>query len=128
MRSAFSAPRTTHIEISYAATGLFVLKSCRFAGTWSRPGVAMLLTGNVGVPSLRARRLLQMCKPLSKDTPHKVINSGACGSAAPAFVNRAARRRDLSALIPSRNTLAGGTRSRVPPRGGAMLTLLRVPF
>ena len=85
MRSAFSAPRTTHIEISYAATGLFVLKSCRFAGTWSRPGVAMLLTGNVGVPSLRARRLLQMCKPLSKDTPHKVINSGACGSAAPGF-------------------------------------------
>ena len=85
MRSAFSAPRTTHIEISYAATGLFVLKSCRFAGTWSRPGVAMLLTGNVGVPSLRARRLLQICKPLSKDTPHEIISSGACGSAAPGF-------------------------------------------
>src|SRR5260370_36978483 len=34
---------------------------------------------------LRARRLLQICKPLSKDTPHKIISSGARGSAAPGF-------------------------------------------
>ena len=41
-----------------------------------------------------------------------------------------AKSRRPSASIPSRDevSLAGGTRSRVPPRGGAMLTLLRVPF
>src|SRR6267142_4560076 len=30
-------------------------------------------------------KVLETCKPLSKDTPHKIISSGACDSAAPGF-------------------------------------------
>src|SRR5260370_21218594 len=28
---------------------------------------------------------LEICKPLSKDTPHEIISRAACGSAAPGF-------------------------------------------
>jgi hypothetical protein len=48
-----------------------------------------------------------------------------------AVVNVAADVSALRASIPDAShtvLLAGGTRSRVPPFGGAMLTLLRVPF
>jgi hypothetical protein len=57
-----------------------------------------------------------------------------CGEPHRAFVNRAAMRLGLrlqshrATSSSSIESLAGGTRSRVPPRGGAMLTLLRVPF
>src|SRR5258705_11658604 len=30
-------------------------------------------------------KVLETCKPLSRDTPHKIISSGACGPAAPGF-------------------------------------------
>jgi hypothetical protein len=76
MRSAFSAPRPMHIELSYAATGPFLSKSCRFAGTSAHPPLSK------GHLTLAAARVAP---------PHR------------AFVNRAVRRRDLSASIPSRN-------------------------
>jgi hypothetical protein len=45
-----------------------------------------------------------------------------------ALVNRVAAVRLESLAQGSHEPLAGGSRSRVPPIGGAMLTLLRLPF
>ncbi len=41
-----SPPCAWHHRTITRSHKLFVLKSCRSAGTWSHPGVAMLLTGN----------------------------------------------------------------------------------
>ena len=46
---------------------------------------------------------LEICKPLSKDTPHKIISSGACGSAAPGFREPSRERVATFGFDPSRN-------------------------
>jgi|SRR5260370_20368290 len=97
MRSAFSAPRTTHIEISYAATGLFVLKSCR-SGHIVSPRGRNATHWKLLVNSFCEREGSYKYASRSARTPHiKLLTVARVAPPHRAFVNRAARRRDLSA-------------------------------
>jgi hypothetical protein len=80
MRSVFSAARANAHQIVLHSHGLFVLKSSRFAGTSSHPGVAMLLTGNGGVLSLRAQTFRNM-QAAQQGYLHSVVRSSAWGAA-----------------------------------------------
>ena len=98
----------------------------------------MLLTGNCWCALAASAKVLEICKPLTKDTPHKIISSGACGSAAPGFrePSREASRsvgfnpiaqQVITLLSRSPEALGPGSR-RVPrrrdadPPAGAFLT------